>query len=173
MVPKVLLLIASAGAMFAQMTFEVAAIHINHSGTDAGGISTPGGRLVINNYSLKGLIRQVWNLQGVQISGEPGWLDAEKYDLEAKTGRPENIKPDELKSLLQNLLADRFRLKVHRETRELTVYALVVANGGPKLREHKGAAGTSINDRNASIDCRQRLHAATGQLSRPIRWTGS
>jgi uncharacterized protein (TIGR03435 family) len=145
------LLIAVAGAMFAQTTFEVAAIHINHGGADAPRINTPdGGRLMVTNYSLKALIRRAYDLQGVQISGGPGWLDTEKYDLEAKTGQPEKIKPDELKSLLQNLLADRFRLKVHTENRELTAYALVVTNGGPKLSEHKGAAGTSINDRNGS-----------------------
>lgn len=70
-----------------------------------------------------------------QISGIPGWADSEKYDIVAKgEGNPTQ---DQLVAMLQGLLADRFKLNYHQVTKELPVYALVVAKGGIKLQESK------------------------------------
>jgi len=127
--------------------FEVAAIHPNLSGQSGTRIDTPdGGRMMITNYTLKTLIRRAWNLQGDQIIGGPGWLDTERFDIEARTSRPEKIGFPELKTLLQALLFDRFHLRTHAETRELTCYSLLVEKTAPKLKEHTGDPGTSVND---------------------------
>jgi uncharacterized protein (TIGR03435 family) len=105
-----------------------------------------GGRLRVTSVTLYGLIRSAWMLQGTQVAG-PGWLDSERYDIDAKSGRPERIDSDHLQPLLQQLLADRFALKYHWETRELPVYALVVDKGGAILKENRDAPITILNTR--------------------------
>jgi len=72
------------------------------------------------------------------------------YDIVATTGGSEKISPDRLKLLLQNLLAERFRLKVHWETRETSVYALVQDENGPKFKESAGVQEPGINTKKGS-----------------------
>ncbi len=67
-----------------------------------------------------------------QIKGAPGWLDTACYDIEAKADRPRSM--DDLHLMFQNLLADEFKLKFHRETREGPVYSLSVDRAGSKLK---------------------------------------
>jgi uncharacterized protein (TIGR03435 family) len=93
------------------------------------------------------VIRAAYGVEDDRIIGAPAWLGTEKYDLDAKggdlgglsgrTGRNEALEPRvaEQKVMLQALLTDRMKLAVHRESRELTVLALTLASGGPKLRE--------------------------------------
>jgi uncharacterized protein (TIGR03435 family) len=116
--------------------FKVAVIRPNLAGAGAGTNFNlfAGERLRITNEPVKLLIRSAFQIQNAQIMGGPGWLDTDRYDIKAKTGRPERIEPGQLGPLLQSLLAERFNLKFHRETRELTVYALVVAKEGPKFK---------------------------------------
>jgi uncharacterized protein (TIGR03435 family) len=90
------------------------------------------------------LIREAYGIDSTQIAGAPDWLNSEKFDIEAKL---DSSATDELHKLgydqfmlesqriLQGLLADRFKLALHRETKELPVYALVFARGGPKLQD--------------------------------------
>ena len=98
----------------------------------------PGGRISASNVTLKMLIERAYGLQGFQLSGGPGWADTERYNIEAK---PETPVENEWKEMLQNLLVDRFRLEFHRETKELPIYALVLAKNdgelGPKMVESK------------------------------------
>jgi len=127
------------------LQFEVASIKPNPTGDGTTKLNTlPGGRLVANNVSLKLLIQFAWGVKDDEIAGGPSWLTTEKYDISAKADTPEELKEEELRPLLQSLLADRFQLKVHPETRELTVYSLVVAKNGPKLTAHSGDARASV-----------------------------
>jgi uncharacterized protein (TIGR03435 family) len=93
----------------------------------------------MRNVSLKMLIQTAYDLRGPEagqrISGGPVWLDSNKYDIEAKAAEP--VSEAELKRMLQSLLAERFQLALHRETREMPGYTLGVAKGGPKLKEAK------------------------------------
>lgn len=116
-------------------SFEVASVRPNRGGSLNTQINLmDGGRLSITNASLKTLIRNAYGLQAFQFGGGPGWLDTDMYDIEAKTGRPEKITDAQLPALLQSLLADRFHLKVHWESREATVYALLIDKGGLKMK---------------------------------------
>ena len=120
--------------------FEVAVIRPDLSGAAAGTSFNvfEGGRVRIVNEPVKLLIRVAFQLQDAQIAGGPAWLDSDRYDLEAKTGRKEKPGPGETAPLMQSLLADRFHLTFHREMRELTVSALVSARnqrGEPKLKK--------------------------------------
>jgi bla regulator protein BlaR1 len=95
---------------------------------------SPGGRFSTSNVSLKLLIQQAYNVKAFQISGGPGWIDSERYDLVAKADG-DISGPAQLRPLLQKLLADRFQLTIHHDTKELPVYALVVGKNGPKFKE--------------------------------------
>ena len=120
-------------------SFEVASLRPNRGGSLNTQINLmDGGRLSITNASLKTLIRNAYALQAFQFDGGPGWLDTDMYDIEAKTGRPEKISEAQLPALLQSLLADRFHLKVHRESREATVYALLIDKNGLKMKASSG-----------------------------------
>jgi uncharacterized protein (TIGR03435 family) len=123
--------------------FEVASI--KPSPADARGMfirPRPGGGVVITNMTLKEMIVLAWRVQPFQISGGPSWLDSLHFDVTAKPEtRPA---PLELPLMLQALLEERFQLALHRETKELPVYALVLARKdgklGPGMKEAKEGA---------------------------------
>jgi uncharacterized protein (TIGR03435 family) len=122
-------------------TFDVSSIKPGSLGLPGGMIRwNPGGAVRVTNMSLKELIEQAYGVHPFQISGGPAWLDSARYDVNAK---PENPRQSRIERdrMLQSLLADRFQLTIHRETRELPVYALVLARKdgklGPKLTESK------------------------------------
>jgi uncharacterized protein (TIGR03435 family) len=116
--------------------FEVAVIRPTPPTTTAGTSFNlfEGGRIKITNEPVKLLVRVAFQLPNAQIAGGPAWLDSDRYDIEAKTGLPEKPTPAQLGPMIRNLLEERFHLKYHRETRQLTVYALVPAKTGPKLK---------------------------------------
>jgi len=115
--------------------FEVASVRPDPSGSLNTRINMQNGRLSIQNASLKTLIRNAYSIQSFQFGEGPKWLDTNMYDIEATTGTGQNTTDDQFKTLLKNLLADYFGLKVHWETREGPVYALVVAKGGPRIKQ--------------------------------------
>jgi uncharacterized protein (TIGR03435 family) len=130
--------------------FEVAVIRPSVESTSAGTSFNvfEGGRLRITNEPVKLLIRAAFQIQNAQIAGGPAWLDTDRYDIEAQTGRPEKPGPDQISPLLKSLLSDRFSMKFHREMRELTVYALVLEKnqkGGLKLKTKGQNEGTAMN----------------------------
>jgi uncharacterized protein (TIGR03435 family) len=120
-----------------RLEFEVASIKPSKPGSDGGGIKPlPGGQTyVATNVPVKLMIKLMFHLNDRQISGGPGWLDTDLYDVEAKADGPHSI--DELHVMFQNLLVDRFKLAYHKETRTLPAYELVVDKSGAKLTENQ------------------------------------
>ena len=99
----------------------------------SGGPGTPDpGQLTYTNVSLKNVLINAYDVNDYQISG-PTWLDRERFDIVAKI--PQGATKEQFRQMLQNLLAERFKLTLHHETKELPMYTLVVAKGGPKLKE--------------------------------------
>lgn len=106
-----------------------------------------GNRFRLRNTTLAGLIRDAYNVRDDQFSGLPGWADCtDQYEIVAKAPGEETPAPDQVHLMLQALLADRFHLKFHHETRNLTVYELTIAKSGAKLKllpdrtaEHRNA----------------------------------
>lgn len=92
------------------------------------------GSLNMRSVSLKSAIRWAYQVMDYQVSG-PDWLGYERFDIVAKAAEP--APESELRTMLQALLAERFKLKLHRETKELPAYVLVVAKGGIKFHESK------------------------------------
>jgi bla regulator protein BlaR1 len=93
------------------------------------------GQFTAANVTVKMLIRQAYGIKLFQISGGPGWMDSDLFDIAAKPGGSADI--DQVMPMLQSLLAERFQLVIRRDTREMAVYALVVAKNGPKFKESK------------------------------------
>ncbi len=97
--------------------------------------------------TLRGLILRAYDLKDFQLTG-PGWIDSERYEITAKI--PAGAGKSDVARMLQALLVERFRLELRRETRELPIYSLRVAKGGPKLSESKTAAEQSEAERPVS-----------------------
>lgn len=132
--------------------FEVASVKPSTEQDRVIGMFTyPGGRVTVTNYTLKMLIHEAYAIEDYKILGGPHWTETERYNLEAKPAAsstlskwvPANLKTPpnpEMRQMLQTLLAERFQLKLHREPKKESIYALAVAKGGPKLKEPKDTA---------------------------------
>jgi bla regulator protein blaR1 len=92
----------------------------------------PGGIRVLG-VPLKMLIMESYDVKAFQVSGGPGWIATERWDILAKAEGVDRIPMVQMRPMLQALMADRFQLKVHSETKEMPVYALVVEKNGSKL----------------------------------------
>jgi uncharacterized protein (TIGR03435 family) len=123
-------------------SFEVAVIRLNRSGSPLEGFETPPGRFQAKNDSVRTLIEAAWELQKGQVVGGPAWIDAERYDIEARMTEDqyhaiENLsnrhQQHQVHLMLQSLLAERFQLTVSHHPGEMKGLALVIAKGGPKL----------------------------------------
>lgn len=92
-------------------------------------------RFVVKNYTVKLLIAAAYDLNPRAISGGPGWMNADHYDILGQT--PGDVRPnhDEQMQMLRALLADRFDLTFHREPKVFSIYELTVAKNGPKLKK--------------------------------------
>jgi uncharacterized protein (TIGR03435 family) len=127
-----------------QPVFEAATI--KPADPQAGGSSswhTKPGRLIATNQTLKNYIMIAYHVEDYQISGCPKWGDSNRYDINAKLEGPAEVKDDKVRAALQTLLAERFQLAFHRETKSMTTYALVVAKKGFKLKEAEAKGGSS------------------------------
>lgn len=128
--------------------FEVASIKPTSADQINGisGITTGHGRIMANNVTLKRCILAAYGLGPSQITGEPAWLDSDRFEISAKVEQP--VDDDAaLMKMLRTLLAERFNLSVHRETRTVRALVLEVAKNGPKLEKAEGEAATTNNGR--------------------------
>jgi uncharacterized protein (TIGR03435 family) len=104
-------------------------------------IKRSGNHIATVNTSLEMLITWAYDIFTDQLYGKPKWLDSVCYDVTANA--PEERAP--FRQMMQTLLAERFRLAVHRETRELPMYALVAAKGGPKVQVTELVGSIGLN----------------------------
>jgi len=123
-----------------QAQFEVASVKANTSGSQAFSINTtPEGRFSTRNFTVWNLIREAYHLRDLQISGGPGWIKTEGFDIEARPASP--VSRDKMEEMLRMLLAERFQLKVHTESRNLPAFALILSDKGSKLQPATGVNG--------------------------------
>ena len=120
---------AFAQAPAARPEFEVASVKRNLSGSRPWLVPPVGGRFTATNVTLRLLIRVGWPQK---VSGGPSWVITDGYDVSAIAPEP-NVSADEFSLMMQNLLKDRFSLKVHTETHGTRVYILLPAKSGLKL----------------------------------------
>lgn len=121
-------------------SFEVMSIKVNDSGERGGSFGSRGSQsqfFVVNN-TLFNIIRNAYGVQGNQILGGPDWIrdDGVRFDITARA--PDGTKPDQLLLMVQQLLADRFKVRLHEETREVPMFAVVMARAegrlGPQMK---------------------------------------
>jgi uncharacterized protein (TIGR03435 family) len=151
----------------APKTFEVASVKLNKPGSLSGGMRLGPGSLTLTNTTLEWLVSWAYGIQDFQIVGAPRWFGSQTYDIAAKAyGAPDLA---HLQLLLQPLLADRFKLTVHHEKRELAVYVLTVETRGLKIKASVGPASPdapTLLGRNNGIGAQLTgQHATISQLT--------
>jgi uncharacterized protein (TIGR03435 family) len=130
-----LIMITASAGLSQAPAFDAASVKPGKPGDTRGATFqfTPGGALNITNGTLRDIIETAWNVRDFQILGGPGWLNSERYDISARSSDGGGQAETRLK--LQVLLAQRFRLRIHHEMRDLPIYALTVGKSGSKLVE--------------------------------------
>lgn len=132
--------------------------------------------LYLENTSLRKCIALAYNVSEDRDNAisAPDWLNFERYDIAAKF--PAGTPLDQVRAMLQNLLADRFKLRLHRESKEVAMYALVTAKNGPKLAESAAGTQGSIGMSQGHLSGKgvpvaalaDRLSGPVFQLGRPV-----
>jgi uncharacterized protein (TIGR03435 family) len=118
-----------------RLTFEVASIRPSQSSAGAvfGIKPLPGGSgYTAQNVPFKLMMSLMYKVPMRQILGGPDWINTDRFDIEARTDHPSSV--DELHVMFQNLLADRFNLRFHKDMKEGPVYALTVEKSGLKMK---------------------------------------
>ena len=177
------------------LRFEVASI--KPSAPNSGGLTLlpmplRSGELRVSNITVRDLVMSAYNVRTFQISGGPSWISSERYDILAKpegdtssqalptnagnmTDDQRKVLQEQLRQRTQALLAERFNLAIHKESREEQVYALVAGKDGPKLLETKEGtpeagrmtmARGQLNGRGVALQTIAEVLSA--QLDRPV-----
>jgi uncharacterized protein (TIGR03435 family) len=146
---RAIAVLLAAGAVFAQApdtrpAYEAASVKPNNSGSASSSSNGSRGQVVFTNQTLKRLIERAYNVKPFQVAG-PRWIEDLRFDIAAKY--PADMKADDRPRMLRTLLEDRFKLAVHRESKEMPGYALEVAKSGFKLKPvEPGDGGTDSTD---------------------------
>ena len=188
----------ASGLAFAQsppapLTFDVASIKPSSGDDRRVGIQfMPGGGLRTTGTTLKFLITFAYDVRDFQVSGGPGWINSDRFDILAKSDRdaaeggPDDMRKmsdaqmktaaEQMRAKLRALLADRFQLTIHHETKEQPVYALVIGKNGSKLKEAEVKQGdrrrmmrmgrSELNAEGAAMD--MLTHTLSNVLGRPV-----
>jgi len=126
--------------------FEVASVKPNLVGGEARKAgASPGGIFTASNASLRLLISRAYGVAETQIEQGPKWMDTDTWDISARADTPLEMTREQLRPCLQALLADRFHLSIHLETKQEAILSLVIAKNGPKLKEHVGSGAFAIS----------------------------
>jgi len=126
-------------AQTAPSAFEFADVHVSAPVTNPimrGGVLR-GGRFQVRTATMVDLISMAYNMESDKVLGGPSWLDWDRFDILAKASQ--GATPKDVGSMLQDLLADRFKLVVRKDTKPMPAFALLVGNGKPKMKEATGS----------------------------------
>jgi uncharacterized protein (TIGR03435 family) len=175
MVARLFLLTEAFLQLGFSQTFEVASIRASQyqsadgEGSGRESVEASGDRLTMRAVTLRSCIAWAYNVQDFQIVGN---LGTDRFDITAKAGGPPTVPPtvSMMREMLGTLLADRFKLTFHRDTKQLASLSLVVAKGGPKLRaSHEDAPGILRPSKSAMVAQHATLAEFVRTLSGPLR----
>lgn len=145
MMTRLIAIALTAGSLFAQIGFE--AVSIRPADPAARGRTIHGGPgssdpglLTMKNVDLFSLVALAWGLHRYELSA-PDWLDSTYFDVSARV--PQGIDVDQYRGLLQAMLAERFHLAVHHESREMRIYDLTIAKAGIKMKQSANPSGAA------------------------------
>lgn len=156
-----------------ELKFEVAAIERNVSNLPLRHApELHHGALSATNSSLREILQQAYGLEPQRVIG-PAWMDSQRFDIQAKA--PEGVADNQMRPMLRTLLKERFGLVAHKEAREMGLYALVVARGGPKMavypaseRPLKGIATSGFPMIRGTMTTAQLATALSNLVERPV-----
>jgi uncharacterized protein (TIGR03435 family) len=140
----ILMSFAGLGQAPGHPSFEVASVKAAQRSAPRGSrVSVQGDRVSYNNTTLKNVLARAYQVKWYQVTG-PAWISTERYDILAKA--PDNTPKDQIPLMLQGLLAERFKLTLHREMKEMPVYALMTGKAVLQLQkaEHGGEEPASF-----------------------------
>lgn len=121
------------GAPSAPAQFDVASVKaLGPSPSGQSSMRVTAGRITISNVPLRQIVTRAYNLKDYQVIA-PEWMDSERYEITATM--PAETPTSRVQEMLRNLLTARFRMAVHKESREMTVYGIVAGKNGPKMKE--------------------------------------
>jgi uncharacterized protein (TIGR03435 family) len=147
---RIFVSLTAATALFGQAPdprFEVASIKLTTANSSSStGLRTGNGRLTVGNETLKRCIMGAFAVGPNQIVGGPEWIAIDRFDISARAEEPVNSDAV-IMAMLRTLLAERFKLVAHRETREMRAYVLEVAKNGPKLQKADPGSASTQNGR--------------------------
>ena len=166
-------------AATATPAFEVATIKPSDPARPGQIITLRGAEIITTNTTLHDLINLAYWLHPKQLTGGPAWTVSDKFDLAGKPDAPGQPNVDQMKMMIQKLLADRFQLKFHFEKRELSVYAITIAKTGAKITRSqddpnnlagwnigRNPSGTTFTFRNAPLS--QITAVLQNSLDKPV-----
>jgi uncharacterized protein (TIGR03435 family) len=173
---KVLLIAAAlvCPASAATLAFEVASIKPAAPPTGHGlsvSVSEDKGRITMTNVCLRDVLTRAYRIKVQQLS-TPDWMESTRFDIAAKL--PDGSSKDQVPEMLQVLLSDRFKLQIHKESKIMSVYALIPARGGTKLHEFNEEGGLHVNGSptgrtmTGKVSMSGLAESLSGMLDRPV-----
>jgi uncharacterized protein (TIGR03435 family) len=162
-----------AGLLAGQLSFEVASVKPNNSGSRSTITRTGEDFLILLNWPLREIVLKAYKIEDYSLSA-PDWLASQNFDINAKAAQ--KATDAEVRTMLQSLLVERFQLRVHSETREMQGFALLPAKGGFRIKPSgegrcdvdmfRGSQRTRIDVRQCSMD--SLASVLSGQVRRPV-----
>ena len=128
---------AAAAGDSPEPDFEVAAIRPSNPNDQSYGFQVNGRQIFYENERVVDLIAYAYGVRASQVARAPEWIDKERYDIRGVVNQPNQPTVKQQQHMLQKLLADRFQLTAHHEMREMPIYVVTVARGGPNLTRSK------------------------------------
>jgi len=167
---------ASSGAASTPATFELADVHVSAKATNTffTGGSLRGDRYILHNATMVDMISLAYGMDGDNVLSGPAWLNFDRFDVTAHA--PRTTSPDDVKLMLQTLLADRFHLVLHKDTHPVPSYVLRVDKGGLKMKQAEESEASSLEEHHTptdlppgvpayySVTCHNRTMAQTRQM---------
>jgi len=166
----------AASVLHAQprLSFDAASIHPSRADQSSASIRFSDRGFLVRNCTLNFIVQRAYGLRDFQVAGGPDWVadgTGERFDIQARTSAAAS--GEEMKLMAQTLLADRFRLKAHRETKPIPVYALTVAKSGPRLHAPRPEEHRSIESYPGNIEATNApmnlfIDELSGKVDRPV-----
>ncbi|HVW09059.1 MAG TPA: TIGR03435 family protein [Bryobacteraceae bacterium] len=146
--------------------FEVASIHPSPDNATLFARPPSGGQFNATAVVARFVVMVAWNVQESQIAGGPSWFSTDRWNIDAKSTAGATYTAEESRQMLQNLLQDRFGLRMHRETRDLPSYVLKISKNGPKLKaDDTGATNVRVSGNSIGLE--------RGEISRLVQLLSS
>jgi len=148
--------------------FEAASVKPNHSGSGSSSSHSRPANIQMTNVTLRGIITSSYRIKDYQLTG-PEWLRSERFDIVAKA--PFGTNEDQMALMMRTLLAERFKLETHHETKDFPAYGLVVARSGFHTQPADATGGTGMDSSND--DKGGELKAQRIPMARLAEWISS